>query len=98
MRRDRFEIVRSIEPGGSVQRSAGALHQLKMLIDTDVFGPLKQHVFEQMREACPPFALVSGTNMVPEIDRHDRRRAVFGERNSKTVVETVRVYRNVHCE
>src|SRR6185295_10968735 len=48
--RHRLEIVRALEPGRPVERSAGTLNHLEMLVRRDMRRALKEHVLKQMRK------------------------------------------------
>jgi hypothetical protein len=71
-----LEVVRPVEPGRGVQRAAGSLHQGHVLALLDVQRTLKHHVLEEVREAGLSRFLVPAADVVPEVDRHDRRAIV----------------------
>ena len=77
IRRHRLEVVCPIQPGGPVQRAAGALYHLEMLVRGDVGRALKEHVLEQVREAGASGPFVGGADVIPEVHRDDRRRVVL---------------------
>ena len=83
----RLEIVRPIEPRRSVQRAAGTLHELEMLVRADVLRALEEHVFEQVSKSGTARPLVGRSDVVPEIHRNDRRGVVLGQRDSEAIRE-----------
>ena len=56
--------------GRAVQRAAGALDELEVLVRRDVLGALEEHVLEEVREARASLALVRRADVIPEIDGH----------------------------
>ncbi len=92
----RLEVVGAIEPGGTVQRTAGALHELEVLVGAHVRRALKQHVLEQMGEARSPRALIGRADVIPQIDRDDGRGVIFGKGDAQPVVELERFDWNPH--
>ena len=79
IRRQRLEIVRALEPGRSVQRPAGALHELEVLVGLDVGRALEQHVLEQVCEPGAARPLVRRADVIPQVHRDDRRGVIFGQ-------------------
>ena len=97
IRRHRLVIIGAVEPGGAVERSAGALHEFKMFVGAHMLGSLKKHVFKQVREPGTPLPFVGRPDMVPEVHGHDRRRVILGEGHEQSVWQAVGLYRNAHC-
>ena len=95
--RHRLEVVRALEPGGAVQRAAGALHELEMLVGADVGRALKEHVLEQMGKAGATGALVRRADVIPEIHGDDGCRVVLGKRDGESVRQPKRLDRNSHA-
>ena len=58
---------------------------------------LKEHVLEQVSESGAAGLLVGGSDMVPEVDCHDRGCVIFGERDKQPVIELKAFYWNLHC-
>jgi hypothetical protein len=85
VRRDGLEVVGSVQPGRPVERPAGTLHQLEVLVRGDVLGSLEQHVLEQVREAGSPDSLVRRSDVVPQVHRNDGSRVVLGQRDEQSV-------------
>ena len=85
VRRHRLEVVRALEPRRAVERAAGALHELEVLVRFDVGRALKEHVLEQVREAGAPRRLVGRPDVIPEVHGDDRRRVVLGQRDEQPV-------------
>src|SRR6185312_9221125 len=65
--RHSLEVIRTVEPRGSVERAARTLDQLEMLVRANVGRSLKEHVLEQMREPRAAGPLVRRPDMIPEI-------------------------------
>jgi hypothetical protein len=97
VRRNGLEVVGSLEPCGSVQRSAGALNELEVLVGSDVRGALKEHVLEEVRKSGTTFALVRRSHVIPDIHRYNRRGVIFGKGDEQSVVEVKSFYGNPHC-
>ena len=53
----------------------------------DVAGALEHDVLEQVGEAGLAGLLVLGADVVPEVDRHDRRQVVLGDDDAQAVGE-----------
>src|SRR5206468_6726275 len=94
--RNCLEIVRSLEPGRSVECSARSLNQLEMLIRSHVCRALKKHMLEQVSESRSPCLLIRRSNMVPEIHSDDRRSMIFRQGYEQPVIEPEGFYRNSH--
>jgi hypothetical protein len=58
IRWDCLEIIRPLEPGASVESSAGSLHELEMLVGLDVLRSLKEHMLEEVGKSGPASSLV----------------------------------------
>ena len=94
--RHRLEVVRAIQPRRSIQRAAGALHQLEMLVRLDVGRALEEHVFEQVRESRAAFALVGTADVIPEVHRHQRGDVIFGIGDAQPVGQCLGLDRYLH--
>ncbi len=55
----------------------------------DVLGPLEHHVLEEVGEAAAPGHLVAAADVVPEVDGHQRGRAILVEDHLEPVVEPI---------
>jgi hypothetical protein len=49
-----------------------------VLVQPDMGRALKEHVLEQVRESGSAGSLICGSDMIPEIHRHDGRGVVLG--------------------
>ena len=58
-----------------------------MFIRLDVGRALKQHVFEEMREAGAALAFIGAADVVPEIHGHQRGDMILGIRDAEAVGE-----------
>ena len=96
VRRQRLEVVRAVEPGRAVERPAGALHELEVLVRRDVGRALEEHVLEQVSEPGATGTLVGRADVVPEIHRDDRRGVIFGQGHPQPVGELERLDGNAH--
>ena len=76
--RQRLEVVRAVQPRGAVHRPTGGLHERDVLGFRDVPRALEHDVLEEVREARLARDLVLGPDVVPEVDRDDRRQVVLG--------------------
>jgi hypothetical protein len=96
VRRHRLVVVGAVEPGGAVERAAGPLHELEVLVGLDVRGALEEHVLEQVREAGASLALVRRADVVPQVHRDDRRGVILREHDQQAVGEAVAFDGNLH--
>ena len=87
--RQRLEVVRPVEPRRAVHRPAGRLDERDVLGLGDVPRALEHDVLEEVREAGLARDLVLGPDVVPEVDRDDRREVVLGDDDAQAVVETL---------
>ena len=83
----RLEVVGAVEESGAVEGPARGLHEGHVLGLGHVAGALEHDVLEQMREAGLARDLVLGADVVPDVDRHDRRQVVFRDDQAKAVGE-----------
>ena len=67
-----------------------------MLVGRDVDGALEEHVLEQVSEPGSLESLVCRADVIPQIDRDDRRRVILGEHHMQAVREAVALDRNTH--
>src|SRR5687768_6348839 len=70
-------IVRPLQPCRSVESPAGSLYELEVLVGTDVLRSLKKHMLEQMGKARAPNPFVCRADMVPQVDRDNRRSPIL---------------------
>ncbi|MCW0461525.1 hypothetical protein NB717_002593 [Xanthomonas sacchari] len=71
-----LEVIGAVAVGGAVLvGDADLLERLEELAVV-VLAALEHQVLEQMREPGAPGRLVLGADVVPEVDRHDRRLAI----------------------
>ncbi len=89
------EVVRPIGPGRGVQRASGGLDEGEVLALGHVLGALEHHVLEQVREPGPARLLVAAADVVPQVDRHDRRPSIGGQEHPQAVVQPKALNRNV---
>ena len=98
----RLEVVRrhDLEIRGAVVRrravvaAADALGELVVQPVRHVARPGEHDVLEQVREPRAAGQLVLGPDVVPEVDRHGRRRAVGGQNDRQAVRKRVAFERN----
>jgi hypothetical protein len=83
----RLVVVGAIEPGGAVERSAGILNELEVLVIADMLRSLEEQVLEEMCEAGAPSSLVLGADVVHEVDRDDRCGSILVKDDPQTIVE-----------
>src|SRR6266566_7914367 len=76
-----LEVVRSLEPRGSVESSSGSLNKLKVLVRSNVSGTLEEHMLKQMGKAGSTRLLVRRPHVIPEIHCRNRRSVVLGHRD-----------------
>ena len=96
MRRHRLVVVGPIEPGRTIERATGALHEFEVLVGADLRAPLKEHVLEQVRESRASGAFVRRAHVVPQVHCHDRRRMVLRQHHTQSVGQRVRLDRDPH--
>ena len=89
VRGKRLEVVRPVEPGRAVHRPAGGLDERDVLGLADVRRALEHHVLEEVREAGLARLLVLRSDVVPDVDRHDRRQVVLGDDQAEAVREAL---------
>ncbi len=85
--RDVLEIVGAVETRGAVHRGRTDLFQRLEIFVVVVFRALEHQVFEQMRESALAGRLVFRADVVPDVDRDDRRLAVRVDDDGQAVVE-----------
>ena len=85
--RERLEVVRAIEPGGTV-RTRAVLGQL--LRDVAMAGrPLEHQMLEQVRHAGFAVALMAGADLICHVDRDRLLRLIRKEQDLKAVGQPV---------
>ena len=85
-----LQVVRAVEVGGAVdERRAGALEVGEVAVGRQVAGALEHHVLEQVREPGAPGGLVRGTDVVPDVHRHERQAAVLAQDDVEPVRQRV---------
>ena len=89
-----FPVIGPIGVGRSVQRRASALERLKVSAVV-MLRSLEHQVLEEVREPCMARAFVLGSDVVPEIHRHDRARVVLVQQNIKAIGQRVLAERDV---
>ena len=57
-----------------------------MLVVADVLRTREQHVLEQVSETRPSRPLVFGADVIPEVDRHQRRGVVLVQNDVEAVI------------
>ena len=87
VRRQRLVVQRPVLVRGPVHVAAIHEHEVGMLILADVLRAFEHHVLEEVREAGSSLALVTGTDVVVDHDREDRRCVVFDDDDTKPVRE-----------
>ena len=95
VRRDDFPIVGAIGVGRSVERRARALQRFEVPAIV-VLRSFEHQMLEEMREACVPRALVLRADVIPEIHRDDRTRAILMEEHVESVGQRVLRERQRH--
>jgi hypothetical protein len=98
--RQGFEVVGAIEPGCGIDDRAGRLEQPDVLARSYVRRALEHHVLEEMGESGAAVLFVSGTDVVPDVDRHRRRNVVGAGDDAEPVVQSVlddRVAKSSEC-
>jgi hypothetical protein len=61
-----------------------------------VFGALEHEVLEQVGEPCVARPFILGSDVIPEVDGHDRTAVVLVQQHVETVGERVLGERDVH--
>jgi hypothetical protein len=82
-----LEVVRAIRGRRTVERSAGFLQELEVLLVADVLGALEEHVLEQVREARATAHFASAADVVVDVHGHDRIGVVFVHDQLEPVLE-----------
>ena len=83
-----FPVVGAVGVGRSVQCRARGLQRRKVAAVV-VLRALEHQVLEQVREPGVAQALVLGPDVIPEVDRDDRARAILVQQHVETVVQRV---------
>jgi hypothetical protein len=78
-----IKICRAIHVGGADQ-----FEWLEVLVIV-IFGTVEHQMFEQVCETGFPAFLVFGANVIPDIDRDNRRFVVFVDNQAQSVIERV---------
>ena len=79
LRRHDFPVVRAVGVGRAVEQRAGFLQRLEVALVV-VLRAFEHQVLEQMREAGAARASRSSTDVIPDVDRHDRTAVVLVNR------------------
>ena len=87
--RDRLVVVGAVDPGGAVERPAGAGDQAEVLGLADVAGALEHHVLEEVGEPGLARPLVPGADVVPDVDGGHGCERVGGHDQAQPVAETL---------
>ena len=90
-----FPVVGAIAVGGSVEQRSRLLERQE---ETAVvmLGPFEHQVFEQVREPGTADTFVLRSDVVPEIDRHNRRSVILRQGDEQSVIEAKGFYWNSH--
>ena len=89
VRRNDLEVVREVEPRGSVEQAAVRLDEPDELHLSEIGGALEHHVLEQVREPGAVLRLVPEADVVVHGHRHRRRRRVAREHDLEAVRQLV---------
>jgi hypothetical protein len=54
-------------------------------------------MLEEVRKSGSAGLLIGGTDVIPEVNRHDRSGMILGQRDKKPVIKTKGFYGNSHC-
>ena len=76
---------RRVFVGGRVALPADADDVGGMAFGLDVLRALEHHVLEEVREACAARLFVLGSDVIPELGVHDRRRVIFEQHDLQPV-------------
>ncbi len=82
-------VVRAVVPGRSIGDATDLLQVAEVVVRADVGAALEEHVLEKVSEAGASRTLVLGTDVVPEVDRHERQGGVAMQHDLETVRELV---------
>src|SRR5262249_13867242 len=93
--RDRLIVVRHIVMRGAVEHASRRIDQLDVHHLAGMFGALKHHVFEEVREAAAAARLQAKSNVVVDTHGHYRRYAVGRNDDAQAVGELVGLDRNL---
>jgi hypothetical protein len=85
--RHRLEIIGAVEPRGRVEIRRTELLQKGSIFVVEVLGPLKHQVLEQMRESGMARNFILRADVIPNIDRDDRRLPILMDDQGEPVVE-----------
>ena len=84
-----LEVVRAVEPRRAVERAAGILHELEVLLLRHVLGSLEEEMLEEVREAGAAGALVLRSHMVHDVNGDEGSGRIGLQDHSQPVVERV---------
>ena len=84
---DGLEVVGAVDPGGAVERPAGAGDEAEVLGFADVTGALEHHVLEEVGQPGLAGDLVAGADVVPDVDGCDGGERIGGHDEAQPVAE-----------
>ena len=84
-----LEVVGAVEPRRPVERAAGILNELEVVLARHMLGPLEEEMLEEVRETGPAGALVFRSHVVHDVNGDERRGPVGLQDDPKPVVEGV---------
>jgi len=91
-----LEVIGAVGVGGAILVGGADLLERLEELAAVVLAALEHQVLEQVGEAGAPGRLVLGTDVVPDVDRHDRRLAVGVHHHAQAVGQGEFLERNVH--
>ena len=91
-----LEIVRAIEPGGPVHRRGTRGPQRLEEVVVEVLRSVEHQVLEQMCEAGSSRPLILAADVIPDVDRDDRRLVILVQNQREPVGQHMLLVRNVH--
>ena len=89
-----LEVVGAVGIGGAVQRATRIGNDLEMLVITDVFRALEQHVLEEMSKTGAARVFPVGTHMVGHIHVYQRIGMILVQHHGQAIVQAVLLVRN----
>ncbi len=85
--RNGLVVIGAVRVGGAVQRAAGLLDDLEVLLVADVLRALEHHVLKEVGEAGTARVFAVRADVVGHINMHQRVGAVLVEHHGQTVVQ-----------
>ena len=90
-----LKVVGAVRVGRAIHAGRADLLERGEILTVIVLAAIEHQVFEQMSEASLARSLISGTHVVPECDRHDRRLAILVHDDPEAVVQVELLEQNV---